>query len=60
MDVITAGVPLGRWGRADEIADAASFLVSRHAAYITGEALNVSGGVEMHLARGAAPDDSLE
>ena len=44
VDAITAGVPLGRWGRADEIADSVSFLVSPHAAYITGEVLTVDGG----------------
>ena len=41
---ITAGVPLGRWGRASEIADAVSFLVSPHASYITGDVLTVDGG----------------
>jgi NAD(P)-dependent dehydrogenase (short-subunit alcohol dehydrogenase family) len=37
-------VPLGRWGRPDEIGDAVSFLVSPHAAYITGDVLTVDGG----------------
>ena len=37
-------MPLGRWGRTDEIGDAVSFLVSPHAAYITGEVLTVDGG----------------
>ena len=44
VDTITAGVPLARWGRAEEIADAASFLVSPHAAFITGDVLTVDGG----------------
>jgi NAD(P)-dependent dehydrogenase (short-subunit alcohol dehydrogenase family) len=44
VDRITTAVPLGRWGRADEIADAVSFLVSPHAGYITGEVLTVDGG----------------
>jgi NAD(P)-dependent dehydrogenase (short-subunit alcohol dehydrogenase family) len=41
---ITASVPLKRWGRAEEVADAVAFLVSPHAAYITGETLTVDGG----------------
>jgi NAD(P)-dependent dehydrogenase (short-subunit alcohol dehydrogenase family) len=41
---ITSTVPLGRWGKSTEIADAVSFLVSPHAAYITGEILTVDGG----------------
>ena len=44
VKTITDSVPLGRWGRTDEIGDAVSFLVSPHAAYITGEVLTVDGG----------------
>mgnify|MGYP001247597814 CR=1 FL=1 len=41
-------VPLGRVGMVDDIAKACLFLASDQAEYITGEALNVSGGEEMH------------
>ena len=36
-------VPLGRWGKPEEVADAAAFLVSDHAGYITGEVLTLDG-----------------
>lgn len=38
------GVPLGRVGRAEEFAQAACFLASDAASYITGTAINVDGG----------------
>jgi meso-butanediol dehydrogenase/(S,S)-butanediol dehydrogenase/diacetyl reductase len=41
-------VPLGRVGLPQDTADACLFLASDEAAYITGEAMNVSGGEEMH------------
>lgn len=40
-------VPLGRLGEADDIANAVLFLVSGAAAYVTGETLNVNGGMLM-------------
>ncbi len=43
-----ARIPLGRPGLQDDIAKACVFLASSEAAYITGEALNVSGGEEYH------------
>ncbi len=39
-----AGIPLDRWGLASEIANAALFLASEEAAYITGVVLPVDGG----------------
>jgi len=40
-------IPLKRLGDADEIASAVGFLASEDAAYITGETLNVNGGMYM-------------
>jgi meso-butanediol dehydrogenase/(S,S)-butanediol dehydrogenase/diacetyl reductase len=40
--------PLGRTGVVEDIAKACAFLASHQAAYITGEAMNVSGGEEYH------------
>ena len=41
-------IPLARVGLAEDTAKACAFLCSAEAAYITGEAMNVSGGQEMH------------
>ena len=41
-------IPLGRPGLIEDTASAVAFLASDDARYITGEALNVSGGEEMH------------
>jgi len=38
-------VPLGRIGEAEEYADLVTFLVSKRAAYITGVAVNIDGGL---------------
>jgi len=40
-------IPLGRWGTAEEVAQAVAFLASDEAAYITGQTLNVDGGMAM-------------
>jgi NAD(P)-dependent dehydrogenase (short-subunit alcohol dehydrogenase family) len=44
---ITERVPLGRWGKPADVADAVAFLVSDHAGFITGEILTVDGGAWM-------------
>ncbi|MDR1472513.1 MAG: 3-oxoacyl-[acyl-carrier-protein] reductase [Synergistaceae bacterium] len=40
-------IPAGRYGRPEDIASAAAFLVSDEAAYITGQVLAVDGGMTM-------------
>jgi NAD(P)-dependent dehydrogenase (short-subunit alcohol dehydrogenase family) len=39
------GVPLGRYGTAEEVAAVVAFLVSEGAAYITGQSLRIDGGI---------------
>jgi NAD(P)-dependent dehydrogenase (short-subunit alcohol dehydrogenase family) len=46
---ILAGVPLKRYGSADEVAGAALFLASDAAAYISGAVLPVDGGLGMGI-----------
>ncbi len=43
-----AQIPLGRLGDADDIACSVVFLASPAGAYITGETINVNGGMYMH------------
>lgn len=38
-------VPANRFGRAEEVAALVSFLVSKNAGYITGEVININGGI---------------
>jgi len=38
-------VPMGRFGEASEIAEAALFLASDEASFVTGANLNVDGGI---------------
>jgi 3-oxoacyl-[acyl-carrier protein] reductase len=44
---IAPTIPLGRFGRATEVAEVVSFLVSDKASYITGQVIAVNGGVYM-------------
>jgi 3-oxoacyl-[acyl-carrier protein] reductase len=39
--------PLGRWGRPQDVAAAALYLASPEAAFLTGQAININGGVVM-------------
>ena len=44
-DAVIASIPAGRLGLPEDIANAAAFLVSERASYISGEALDVNGAV---------------
>jgi 3-oxoacyl-[acyl-carrier protein] reductase len=46
-DRMSGLIPLGRLGRAEDVAAGVAFLVGPGAAYITGEVLNISGGLYM-------------
>lgn len=43
-----ARIPMGRTGRPDDMAAMTAYLCSDDAAYVTGEAINISGGEENH------------
>ena len=47
IDAALAQTPLGRMGRADEVASLALFLASRQAAYITGQIIDIDGGYSL-------------
>jgi NAD(P)-dependent dehydrogenase (short-subunit alcohol dehydrogenase family) len=44
VERISSMVPLRRWGRPEDVANAVAFLVSDHSSFITGETLTVDGG----------------
>jgi 3-oxoacyl-[acyl-carrier protein] reductase len=46
-DAYLAQIPQGRFGAAEDVANAVRFLASREAAYITGQTLHVNGGMFM-------------
>lgn len=41
-------IPLGRLGRPEDIANVVAFLASEEATYMTGQAINVTGGLWLH------------
>lgn len=44
---VAQDTPLGRWGHPQDVADAALYLASPEAAFLTGQAININGGVVM-------------
>lgn len=44
-DMLKKLVPMNRFGTAEEVADLVSFIASDKAAYITGEVININGGI---------------
>lgn len=46
-DKIITGIPMGRTGKPEDVAEAVAFLASEPAGYITGEVLRVDGGMAM-------------
>jgi NAD(P)-dependent dehydrogenase (short-subunit alcohol dehydrogenase family) len=48
MESFAKKIPLGRLAKIDDVVDAVLFLASSRSDYMTGQAVNVSGGREMH------------
>jgi 3-oxoacyl-[acyl-carrier protein] reductase len=44
---VARSTPLGRWGRPEDVAGAVVYLASPEAAFVTGQSINVNGGVVM-------------
>ncbi len=44
-EAFRARIPMGRYGRAEEIAEVAAFLASERSSYITGQNIRVDGGI---------------
>ena len=48
LEAMVKSIPMGRQGRAAEIADAVLWLCSQAASYVTGQSISVDGGFVMH------------
>jgi len=48
LKTFVAQVPMGRMENGDDVADVVAFLASTDGGYMTGQALNICGGVETH------------
>jgi NAD(P)-dependent dehydrogenase (short-subunit alcohol dehydrogenase family) len=46
-DTVTSMIPIGRWGRPEELAHAVTYLLDDLASYVTGAVLTVDGGMSM-------------
>jgi 3-oxoacyl-[acyl-carrier protein] reductase len=46
-ETVARSTPLGRWGHPDDVSAAVVYLASAEAAFITGQSINVNGGVVM-------------
>jgi len=47
LEGIVGAIPVGRLGAADEIGRLVAYLASDHAAFMTGETININGGQYM-------------
>jgi NAD(P)-dependent dehydrogenase (short-subunit alcohol dehydrogenase family) len=60
QDWLSARIPLGRWGTAEEVAGTVVFLLSDAASYVSGTTLVVDGGLTVGILREREPEkDSL-